>query len=52
MATMDPSLLLSLQRMDIFSLGCLIYQIFQDGKYLFDYEGLQRYSKAQVPLPS
>ncbi len=40
MASMDPTLLLSLQRMDMFSLGCLIYQVFQDGKYLFDYEHL------------
>lgn len=30
--------------MDIFSLGCIIYEIYQDEKGLFDYETIHQYS--------
>ena len=45
--SMDKTLLASLQRMDIFSLGCVVAEIMLEGRPLFTYEQLQSFRRGE-----
>lgn len=40
----------SLQRMDVFSLGCSILEVLRDGKVLLNYENLLKFKKGEFSL--